>query len=181
MDCTKQGSSVTSSDQSALSEKVNDETTGTGRSYECTFCKRGFTNAQALGGHMNIHRKDKARAKHLAESSASKNKASEDYNTSKYFGPVSSDQANYYAALGAQMNYQMYFPGLIPSHAPVFYPSHLTPNLGFLRTREDHGGVNLGLEVGLQHGEDGEEKKEDGMSCREGNEVDLELRLGHNP
>ncbi|KAL6611185.1 hypothetical protein ACP70R_039113 [Stipagrostis hirtigluma subsp. patula] len=27
--------------------------------YECTFCKRGFTNAQALGGHMNIHRKDR--------------------------------------------------------------------------------------------------------------------------
>ncbi|KAI4322111.1 hypothetical protein L6164_021831 [Bauhinia variegata] len=34
-----------------------------GRSYECTFCKRGFSNAQALGGHMNIHRKDKAKLK----------------------------------------------------------------------------------------------------------------------
>ncbi|KAI3811804.1 hypothetical protein L1987_21536 [Smallanthus sonchifolius] len=31
------------------------------RSYTCTFCKRGFSNAQALGGHMNVHRKDKAR------------------------------------------------------------------------------------------------------------------------
>ncbi|CAN8267717.1 unnamed protein product [Cochlearia groenlandica] len=29
------------------------------RMYECTFCKRGFTNAQALGGHMNIHRRDR--------------------------------------------------------------------------------------------------------------------------
>lgn len=29
------------------------------RSYECFFCKRGFSNAQALGGHMNIHRKHK--------------------------------------------------------------------------------------------------------------------------
>ena len=27
--------------------------------YECSFCKRGFNNAQALGGHMNIHRKDR--------------------------------------------------------------------------------------------------------------------------
>ena len=35
------------------------------RSYECTFCKRGFSNAQALGGHMNIHRKDKAKLKQL--------------------------------------------------------------------------------------------------------------------
>ncbi|KAG6483910.1 hypothetical protein ZIOFF_060696 [Zingiber officinale] len=30
--------------------------------YGCTFCKRGFSNAQALGGHMNIHRKDRAKA-----------------------------------------------------------------------------------------------------------------------
>ncbi|KAJ1255657.1 hypothetical protein BS78_K175200 [Paspalum vaginatum] len=30
-----------------------------GAYYECSFCKRGFTNAQALGGHMNIHRKDR--------------------------------------------------------------------------------------------------------------------------
>lgn len=32
---------------------------GVGRSYECVFCKGGFNTAQALGGHMNIHRKDK--------------------------------------------------------------------------------------------------------------------------
>ncbi|KAG1337834.1 zinc finger protein 10-like [Cocos nucifera] len=34
-----------------------------GRSYDCIFCKRGFSNAQALGGHMNIHRKDRAKPK----------------------------------------------------------------------------------------------------------------------
>ncbi|KZV22507.1 transcriptional regulator SUPERMAN-like [Dorcoceras hygrometricum] len=34
-----------------------------GRFYECVFCKRGFDTAQALGGHMNIHRRDKARNK----------------------------------------------------------------------------------------------------------------------
>ncbi|KAE8733023.1 Plastid transcriptionally active 16 [Hibiscus syriacus] len=33
------------------------------RSYDCTFCKRGFSNAQALGGHMNIHRRHKAKLK----------------------------------------------------------------------------------------------------------------------
>ncbi|KAI8014832.1 Transcriptional regulator TAC1 [Camellia lanceoleosa] len=33
------------------------------RSYTCTFCKRGFSNAQALGGHMNIHRRDRAKLK----------------------------------------------------------------------------------------------------------------------
>ncbi|KAL5991769.1 hypothetical protein ACLOJK_012680 [Asimina triloba] len=30
------------------------------RSYDCSFCKKGFSNAQALGGHMNIHRKDRS-------------------------------------------------------------------------------------------------------------------------
>ncbi|MED6217255.1 hypothetical protein PIB30_016068 [Stylosanthes scabra] len=40
---------------------VNHPTTT--RSYECNFCKRGFSNAQALGGHMNLHRKDKAKIK----------------------------------------------------------------------------------------------------------------------
>ncbi|PRQ34216.1 putative transcription factor C2H2 family [Rosa chinensis] len=38
------------------------------KSYECTFCKRGFSNAQALGGHMNIHRKDKAKLKQVSSS-----------------------------------------------------------------------------------------------------------------
>ena len=33
------------------------------RSYSCSFCMREFKSAQALGGHMNIHRKDRARLK----------------------------------------------------------------------------------------------------------------------
>ncbi|WVY90041.1 hypothetical protein V8G54_035555 [Vigna mungo] len=33
------------------------------RPYCCNFCKREFRSAQALGGHMNIHRRDKARLK----------------------------------------------------------------------------------------------------------------------
>ncbi|KAK6146431.1 hypothetical protein DH2020_020300 [Rehmannia glutinosa] len=31
------------------------------RSYTCTFCRREFRSAQALGGHMNVHRRDRAR------------------------------------------------------------------------------------------------------------------------
>ncbi|KAI8560583.1 hypothetical protein RHMOL_Rhmol04G0269100 [Rhododendron molle] len=31
------------------------------QSYSCSFCKREFRSAQALGGHMNVHRRDKAR------------------------------------------------------------------------------------------------------------------------
>lgn len=39
------------------------------RAYTCTFCKRGFSNAQALGGHMNIHRKDRAKLKQTEDES----------------------------------------------------------------------------------------------------------------
>jgi hypothetical protein len=38
------------------------------RSYACSFCKREFRSAQALGGHMNVHRRDRARLRHAAVS-----------------------------------------------------------------------------------------------------------------
>lgn len=37
------------------------------RSYTCAFCQRGFSNAQALGGHMNIHRRDRAKLKQAVD------------------------------------------------------------------------------------------------------------------
>ncbi|CAJ1968959.1 unnamed protein product [Sphenostylis stenocarpa] len=36
-------------------------TTWPARNYACSFCKREFRSAQALGGHMNVHRRDRAR------------------------------------------------------------------------------------------------------------------------
>ena len=51
--------SKSSSDEAERLDQ-NYEYSGSGRSYECVFCRRGFTTAQALGGHMNIHRKHRA-------------------------------------------------------------------------------------------------------------------------
>lgn len=31
------------------------------RNYRCSFCKKEFKSAQALGGHMNVHRRDRAK------------------------------------------------------------------------------------------------------------------------
>ncbi|KAK8955215.1 putative transcriptional regulator RABBIT EARS [Platanthera guangdongensis] len=45
------------------------------RSYTCSFCFREFRSAQALGGHMNVHRRDRARLKQEASSPSN----SEDY------------------------------------------------------------------------------------------------------
>ncbi|PWA71220.1 Zinc finger, C2H2 [Artemisia annua] len=50
MSSQKHGSSDTSSDEKTSPSLSPDRSKdGVGRSYECTFCKRGFTNAQALG------------------------------------------------------------------------------------------------------------------------------------
>ncbi|RAL39297.1 hypothetical protein DM860_002830 [Cuscuta australis] len=38
------------------------------RSYSCSFCGREFMSAQALGGHMNVHRRERARLKHQSSS-----------------------------------------------------------------------------------------------------------------
>ncbi|KAL8517524.1 hypothetical protein ACS0TY_015684 [Phlomoides rotata] len=40
------------------------------RSYSCSFCRREFKSAQALGGHMNVHRRDRARLKQSSNSPA---------------------------------------------------------------------------------------------------------------
>ncbi|XVE61935.1 hypothetical protein DITRI_Ditri06bG0078300 [Diplodiscus trichospermus] len=46
---------------------LEDELSGHAKSYTCSFCKKGFSNAQALGGHMNIHRKDRAKLREFSE------------------------------------------------------------------------------------------------------------------
>ncbi|KAJ0235236.1 transcriptional regulator RABBIT EARS [Hirschfeldia incana] len=45
------------------------------RSYTCSFCGREFKSAQALGGHMNVHRRDRARLKQQSLSSSSTEQA----------------------------------------------------------------------------------------------------------
>nr|GMC90051.1 transcriptional regulator TAC1-like [Ipomoea batatas] len=45
---------------------ISEESLGRVRLYRCTFCQRGFSNAQALGGHMNIHRKDRAKLREFS-------------------------------------------------------------------------------------------------------------------
>lgn len=46
----------------------SDDQAGPGQvKYSCSFCQRGFSNARALGGHMNIHRRDRAKLKQSAE------------------------------------------------------------------------------------------------------------------
>lgn len=190
--------------QENISETSSDENdnnklgTSIGRFYECTFCKRGFTNAQALGGHMNIHRKDKAKSKPKSGSSTNQtsnysklatnpslNRSSGDYdqvsNSSMYhLVPITNEQAHYQANMGGTlMNYQFYVPMSV-TNCPPQYANYLTDSIERVASLQDSKiqeellETNLSLEIST-------EKNAEEVVDRIEHEVDLELRLGHDP
>ncbi|XP_044978876.1 probable transcriptional regulator RABBIT EARS [Hordeum vulgare subsp. vulgare] len=84
------------------------------RSYSCTFCRREFRSAQALGGHMNVHRRDRARLRHGDEDKAQQEQADEphqdDYTTStmykqlKLFRNPSTTTPSYLSTISKERN-----------------------------------------------------------------------------
>lgn len=51
----------------AFAEDVSSSGQWPPRSYSCSFCQREFRTAQALGGHMNVHRRERAHQNQLAQ------------------------------------------------------------------------------------------------------------------
>ncbi|XP_026421821.1 transcriptional regulator SUPERMAN-like [Papaver somniferum] len=142
----------------------DDVAAGTTRSYyECVFCKRGFTTAQALGGHMNIHRRD--RATRVREQPVvpvnvlcSPPPMSSGLQHIGYAGPgFPSPATNQYSPC------QMYFP---PSRSTT----NITENVPI------DWCTNLSLNIGTSSHTEETETMIDGKD----DELDLELRLGHN-
>ncbi|KAK1362525.1 transcriptional regulator SUPERMAN-like [Heracleum sosnowskyi] len=201
MNYSKQGNiTETSSDENdqASSQRFKDDNkvAGIGRFYECTFCKRGFTNAQALGGHMNIHRKDKAKSKPKGASGTNQTSNSKlatnsslnrsgDYdqvsNSSMYFVPITNDQhAHYQSNMGGTlMNYQFYLPMPV-TNCPPQYAYYLTDSIEHVASSQDSKMQEELLETNLSL-EISKEKNSDEAVDRIEHEVDLELRLGHDP
>ncbi|KAF8388204.1 hypothetical protein HHK36_026870 [Tetracentron sinense] len=165
--------SKTTSEENNEQEPVKDDL-GMGRSYECVFCKRGFTTAQALGGHMNIHRRDRPRISRQPTTIASvSNKPDKEYACTGFFPPVSSYPPLNSPAPEAQMNYHMYLP---PSTSSTAHPhtyhadDSQIQKQRFLGLFGENRSTSLSLQIGPTCIEDRE--KED--------ELDLELRLGHD-
>ncbi|XP_047335835.1 transcriptional regulator TAC1-like [Impatiens glandulifera] len=147
MDRTK-----TASPQSSIDHESTDKvTTFVGRFYECNFCKGRFTNAQALGGHMNIHRKEKA-------TKASRSKAGKD------------DQKHHRDHLHHVIDYDHHHHHENSCGSNRFSSSNV---------HEVNMGTNLSLTIGkLYHDQDVEDQI--GWNQINGNhELDLELRLGY--
>nr|XP_010918823.1 transcriptional regulator TAC1 [Elaeis guineensis] len=174
----------TSSGEAGSPEPASDDA-GTMRSYyECMFCKRGFTTAQALGGHMNIHRKDRARMQHGRMASSVSGKAEEDSEGYGYNKPYSNQNRTFYPRVSESLkNYNLYFP---PASSSGGRDTRVAADddMGSQRQGElSLFGQELQLGLGTHFDDDSravceEEKRKDDDDEEE---LDLELRLGHQP
>ncbi|XP_062149126.1 transcriptional regulator SUPERMAN-like [Alnus glutinosa] len=180
-------SKSSSEEESDRSEQHDD--TGTGRSYECVFCKRGFTTAQALGGHMNIHRKDRGKPRPSTSgipSAVSSRSVNENYGSLKPYLPIQSYPPTHYSTASHEVNvnYQISFPSSqawnLQRPPRTQHSDHELSVQNPLRMNlfEEDWQRSVSMQINPRHVDDDREKTEDGS---EEDELDLELRLGHYP
>ncbi|XAR58627.1 hypothetical protein NMG60_11014101 [Bertholletia excelsa] len=166
-----------------LENDNNDDMGGTRRSYECVFCKRGFTTAQALGGHMNIHRRDRAKNRPASMINPSTKYEEIYYSRPRICHPISNHPTPYFPSSKTQFFCQTLFPASSSGSRSPLSPN---PNYEFcgqipkiLSPFADDWKMSLSLQFG-SHPEDRDGEKER-IGGEEDNELDLELRLGYNP
>ncbi|KAK9160521.1 hypothetical protein Syun_006862 [Stephania yunnanensis] len=175
--------SKTSSDESDKQDAVNDEVR-IGRSYECVFCKRGFTTAQALGGHMNIHRRDRARNKQPASGSGMNHQPVEEYMRPGFLHAISSQSSFYSPPMMAHKNHNMHANrpvcGVSPHQHRYYFADRetLSQKPPPFRLFEDNWRSSLSLQIGSTYMD---ERQDANKPANKEDELDLELRLGHDP
>lgn len=152
------------------------------RSYECVFCKRGFTTAQALGGHMNIHRKDRAKTTRHHRSNindpnlvSSSNKfGEENYATNTFksflaiqsYPPLQCLAAKAVHHEGIHVNYQTYNIPMVPATWGNVTNARVSPPEVLLNGGDHDPREYLSLGIGMtlheeEEGIDNEETLED--------------------
>ncbi|XP_016480947.1 zinc finger protein 11-like [Nicotiana tabacum] len=119
--------------------------------YRCSFCNRGFSNAQALGGHMNIHRKDRAKLREVPS------EISSDDTSSPSKRPCE-EHHHYHPISKAKDNDELIIRGDI-LQLPLFVDFPSKEVINCVETQEGNKGMQLS----------------------DDSELDLELRLGPEP
>ncbi|KAJ0970820.1 hypothetical protein J5N97_018779 [Dioscorea zingiberensis] len=123
-------------------------TTWPPRSYTCSFCRREFRSAQALGGHMNVHRRDRAKL---------------------HQSPVVSNPSPPPLVI-SNAGMSLFYPLPVPSTAAVFAPAPSTVlSMSPCSTTGTDPVVSLNESPG---------KSDSSASSTSTEELDLELRLG---
>ncbi|KAA8549318.1 hypothetical protein F0562_001002 [Nyssa sinensis] len=167
------------SDQAVIcnSDEQGPSQGSTARSYECTFCKRGFCNAQALGGHMNLHRKDKAKLKQQALNEA--HQFLDIPKTTPLYSSIPTTTIPPLEFQSTEDKAATKWPWVLPSEDDTTPrdETHVKERRKlplFAETTSEN--QNLGVDVGTNI-----EKGFSSSHGRLGPELDLELRLGHEP
>ncbi|KAJ7944600.1 transcriptional regulator SUPERMAN-like [Quillaja saponaria] len=159
-------------------------TTWPPRSYTCTFCRREFRSAQALGGHMNVHRRDRARL-HQAQPDGSINTMTNSPTTSSFIIPPQ----EFVASGGLCLLYQLPNPNstlsacvdhsslpstlLSISPYPSNYNSLISPSINFPVVSPGTNSSSCYSSKAQQFSPSSDNGSDGGL--------DLELRLGHRP
>ncbi|KAK7270322.1 hypothetical protein RIF29_23381 [Crotalaria pallida] len=199
------------SSKNSSSSEETDDNMGTGRrSYECVYCKRGFTTAQALGGHMNIHRKDrvvnnshKAKSNYHRPSSSSTKVVDDSYDAQDLLGFYSPPISTHLVAAGVgNSNINNYY--CYPTTTTTTYPDHheVDTNNSYHHHQFYFPSQACGTTRPFSHIENQRDRRdlfgqdywkqnlslfskpnkiEDNNSSSEEGGLDLELKLGHYP
>ncbi|KAL3648804.1 hypothetical protein CASFOL_005207 [Castilleja foliolosa] len=151
------------------------------RSYTCSFCKREFKSAQALGGHMNVHRRDRARLRLSPSNRDTLFLGLDNLNPSLNSNPSSCSSYNSCTNPSLSSIFtkfpQFMNSAILSPVCPLSTASHVVDREDEVIKMEGHfgkfgsagvkiGGRSLDLEIGL-------------VSKSKDQELDLELRLGY--
>uniref|UniRef100_F6HT98 C2H2-type domain-containing protein n=1 Tax=Vitis vinifera TaxID=29760 RepID=F6HT98_VITVI len=144
-------------------------TTWPPRSYTCTFCRREFRSAQALGGHMNVHRRDRARLHQTHPGSNNPTSSSSTNSSSTLIIPTQEFITNG----GLCLLYQ-----LPPNPNALFTPTSInsSPPQGIALCPSSKPEPSA-----VSNGDDDNENTSNNYNDSAMEELDLELRLGHRP
>ncbi|CAA7012865.1 unnamed protein product [Microthlaspi erraticum] len=159
---------------------------GKRRMYDCNICMRGFTNPQALGGHRNLHRKERER-NNSSSSSSHSFPFSIPLPSQSLPSPLNYTNPNY-------NNPPPYFPTIESYHhqtyQPQINPSYNTQRFGASslsgggRSYADQGeflGLDLSLGLGsVNVDNDSHRRLPDARDSQpdQDDDLDLDLRLG---
>ncbi|XP_049408949.1 zinc finger protein GIS2-like [Solanum stenotomum] len=165
---------------------------GVGKSYECVYCKGGFNTAQALGGHMNIHRKDKLSSSRNKPNTTTHNLLTSTTTKKHEIHNNLSSGANLrcYNVAESQSNYVTYFAASTSTSTSTNgHEIFLNQNRSINSSHDDHHNIQclnlFGDDWGFQYfgtaaTHDHVTETMDQKKSQE-NDLDLELRLGHDP
>ncbi|KAJ0248996.1 hypothetical protein HA466_0145550 [Hirschfeldia incana] len=148
------------------------------RMYDCDICMRGFTSPQALGGHRNIHRKERERNLSSSSSSFSRSFPFSISSSRNYTNPNDNNPLPYFPT--NEYNHQTFQPPVNPSYNAQRFgttPSSAEGNY----SQGEFLGLDLSLRLGsVNVGNESHRSLPDAGDYKPGQDadLDLDLRLG---